>query len=353
MTSYRNEVGDIAGREGATVRTGPFELGGSSPIRVISRFNLESDSVSSLMEIMEERVKKDTPPEILEIPFTGEGFNSKFGAFKTQLVSETQRLSLWVTFNKGQVPDRIEFHADCYGYRCPESFDEQELARLAEVCRLHNVPLAVWSHSTENLLQLISRLKGTSFPVLAGLEGREATSNVQATRLLAAGLKKLKMATPLLLSTEAGEGLVGSSVVAGSLLCDGIGDAVRLLGGALTHQGLDFSYNFLQGTGNRITKTEYVSCPSCGRTLFDLQSTTERIRSKTGHLKGVKIAIMGCIVNGPGEMADADFGYVGGGPGKINLYVGKQCVEKSIPTEIADEKLISLIKTHGKWVNPT
>jgi (E)-4-hydroxy-3-methylbut-2-enyl-diphosphate synthase len=102
----------------------------------------------------------------------------------------------------------------------------------------------------------------------------------------------------------------------------------------------------------RITKTEYVSCPSCGRTLFDLQSTTERIRSKTGHLKGVKLAIMGCIVNGPGEMADADFGYVGGAPGKINLYVGKECVEKGIDFAIADERLIQLIKTHGKWVDP-
>ena len=103
----------------------------------------------------------------------------------------------------------------------------------------------------------------------------------------------------------------------------------------------------------RITKTEYVSCPSCGRTLFDLQSTTERIRSKTGHLKGVKIAIMGCIVNGPGEMADADFGYVGGAPGKINLYVGKECVKKNIPFEESDLKLIELIKEHGKWQDPT
>src|SRR5207247_8536706 len=116
-------------------------------------------------------------------------------------------------------------------------------------------------------------------------------------------------------------------------------------------QDLELVYNILQGAGVRITKTEYVSCPSCGRTLFDLQTTTERIKSKTGHLKGVKIAIMGCIVNGPGEMADADFGYVGGGPEKINLYVGKTCVQKSIPSEIADEKLIELIKSHAIWVD--
>jgi (E)-4-hydroxy-3-methylbut-2-enyl-diphosphate synthase len=108
----------------------------------------------------------------------------------------------------------------------------------------------------------------------------------------------------------------------------------------------------LQGAGARISKTEFVACPSCGRTLFDLQTTTQRIREKTGHLKGVKLAIMGCIVNGPGEMADADFGYVGGAPGKINLYVGKNCVAYNIPQAEADGRLVALIKEHGKWTDP-
>ena len=93
------------------------------------------------------------------------------------------------------------------------------------------------------------------------------------------------------------------------------------------------------------------SCPSCGRTLFNLQTTTERIKSCRSHLEDVKIAIMGCIVNGPGEMADADFGYVGSGPGKISLYVGKECVERNIPSEQAEERLVQLIKDHGKWVD--
>jgi (E)-4-hydroxy-3-methylbut-2-enyl-diphosphate synthase len=111
-------------------------------------------------------------------------------------------------------------------------------------------------------------------------------------------------------------------------------------------------FNVLQAAGVRITKTEFVSCPSCGRTLFDLQSTTERIASRTSHLKGVKIAIMGCVVNGPGEMADADFGYVSGSPGKVNLYVGKDVVEKAVPEASADERLVDLIRRHGKWVEP-
>jgi (E)-4-hydroxy-3-methylbut-2-enyl-diphosphate synthase len=109
------------------------------------------------------------------------------------------------------------------------------------------------------------------------------------------------------------------------------------------------AFSILQATRTRISKTEYISCPSCGRTLFDLQETTAKIRSVTHHLKGLKIAIMGCIVNGPGEMADADFGYVGSGPGKITLYKGKEVVKKNVNSEIAVEELINLLKEEGVW----
>jgi (E)-4-hydroxy-3-methylbut-2-enyl-diphosphate synthase len=105
----------------------------------------------------------------------------------------------------------------------------------------------------------------------------------------------------------------------------------------------------LTTTGLRKTKTEFVSCPSCGRTLFDLEEVTAKIKAKTGHLKDLSIAIMGCIVNGPGEMADADFGYVGGAPNKISLYVGKECVQKNIPEDQALDALVELIKEHGRW----
>jgi (E)-4-hydroxy-3-methylbut-2-enyl-diphosphate synthase len=146
--------------------------------------------------------------------------------------------------------------------------------------------------------------------------------------------------------------LLEASLLSGSLLCDGIGDLVSFETEFDPVRSTKVAYNLLQGAGARISKTEFVACPSCGRTLFDLQTTTQRIREKTGHLKGVKIAIMGCIVNGPGEMADADFGYVGGAPGKINLYVGKTCVQYNIPAEEADQRLIELIKEHGNWVEP-
>ena len=137
----------------------------------------------------------------------------------------------------------------------------------------------------------------------------------------------------------------------GSLLCDGIGDAILVRGETAPGQSLRLAYNILQASGNRIFKTDYVACPSCGRTLFNLQSTTQKIRAATGHLKGVRIAVMGCIVNGPGEMADADFGYVGGAPSKINLYVGKTPVKFNIPEDEAVQRLIDLIKEHGKWVD--
>ncbi len=146
--------------------------------------------------------------------------------------------------------------------------------------------------------------------------------------------------------------LLDASILTGSLLCDGIGDIVSIETETDPVRATKLAYNVLQGAGARISKTEFVACPSCGRTLFDLQTTTQRIREKTGHLKGVKLAIMGCIVNGPGEMADADFGYVGGAPGKINLYVGKNCVQYNIPQAEADNRLIELIKRHGKWVDP-
>jgi len=148
------------------------------------------------------------------------------------------------------------------------------------------------------------------------------------------------------------ETLLTASTNIGSLVCDGIGDAVLVQGEEAPGQALRLSYNILQAAGSRIFKTDYVACPSCGRTLFNLQTTTAKIKAATLHLKGVKIAIMGCIVNGPGEMADADFGYVGGAPGKVNLYVGRTAVKFNIPEAEAVDRLKDLIREHGKWVDP-
>ena len=182
---------------------------------------------------------------------------------------------------------------------------------------------------------------------------------IGAYRLLAS---RLDQRHPILLKDAFGSGsnlsgdflstLLNAATNIGSLLCDGIGDAVLIQGEKAPGQSLRIAYNILQAAGVRIFKTDYVACPSCGRTLFNLQETTARIKAATSHLKGVKIAIMGCIVNGPGEMADADFGYVGGAPGKINLYVGKTPVKFNIPQDEAVERLVDLIREHGRWFDP-
>ncbi|HLY67429.1 MAG TPA: (E)-4-hydroxy-3-methylbut-2-enyl-diphosphate synthase [Chloroflexota bacterium] len=145
--------------------------------------------------------------------------------------------------------------------------------------------------------------------------------------------------------------LIEASIGLGSLLCDGIGDSVEIAAG-VPEQAEELAFNILQASGARLSRTDYVACPGCGRTLFDLESTTNRIKARTAHLPGVRIAVMGCIVNGPGEMADADFGYVGSAPGRVNLYVGKEQVARGVPTGEADERLIELIKARGKWVDP-
>jgi len=185
---------------------------------------------------------------------------------------------------------------------------------------------------------------------------QDSFSIVPAYRFLAGRLDALRANFPILLHfrwpVDLERSVLEAASQIGSLLCDGIGDGIHFESDQSAAPQLDLAYNILQATRLRISKADYISCPSCGRTLFDLQTTTERIKSKTDHLKGVKIAIMGCIVNGPGEMADADFGYVGAGPQKVNLFVGKECVERNIPEAIADQRLIELIQAHGMWTEP-
>jgi (E)-4-hydroxy-3-methylbut-2-enyl-diphosphate synthase len=193
-------------------------------------------------------------------------------------------------------------------------------------------------------------------------------------------LMDLGITTPVVLVTDSNwstidEHLIHYATETGALLLDGMGDGIclGLSDDAYSNASQNFSnvsgrnyvqnksveqflnataFGILQATRTRISKTEYISCPSCGRTLFELQETTAKIRKVTHHLKGLKIAIMGCIVNGPGEMADADFGYVGSGVGKITLYKGKEVMKRNIDSAIAVDELIQLLKEHDAWVDP-
>ena len=181
---------------------------------------------------------------------------------------------------------------------------------------------------------------------------RELVRSAAAANLKAPLWLRATVANAVLLDPGFQSRLLEASIFAGGLLVDGYGDFLSCETPTSTAKSLTLAYDILQGARMRQTKTEYVACPSCGRTLFDIQSTTLKIKERTGHLKSVTIAVMGCIVNGPGEMADADFGYVGGAPGKINLYVGKTPVKFNIPQEEAVERLVDLIKEKGKWTQP-
>ncbi len=238
--------------------------------------------------------------------------------------------------------DKVAHKLDRLGDYQPEIVYEK--AEIVEVDPRDEAEIARLNESEPS--QFVTVRDDVTLPVITAFRLLAATVQPRHPILLKDALNSQRK-TPNFLHT-----LLTAATNVGALLCDGIGDAVLIQGEEAPGQALRLSYNILQAAGSRIFKTDYVACPSCGRTLFNLQTTTARIKAATSHLKGVKIAIMGCIVNGPGEMADADFGYVGGAPGKVNLYVGKTAVKFNIPEADAVERLQDLIREHGKWVEP-
>jgi (E)-4-hydroxy-3-methylbut-2-enyl-diphosphate synthase len=187
---------------------------------------------------------------------------------------------------------------------------------------------------------------------------------VQSIRRMFLELNEKKIQSPAIIICDSkreniDESLIHYAIETGALLIDGFGNGIFLQDHYSDENKIpeykllnSIAFGILQASRTRTSKTEFISCPSCGRTLFDLQETTAKVRAVTHHLKGLKIAIMGCIVNGPGEMADADFGYVGRGPGKITLYKGKEVIKRNVPEEIAVEELINLLKENNAWVEP-
>ena len=189
----------------------------------------------------------------------------------------------------------------------------------------------------ENFMNVVISIKASNTEIM-----------VRTVRLLVATMDSEDMHFPIHLGvTEAGEGEDGrlkSAVGIGALLIDGIGDTIRVSLSEAPEKEIPVAYGILQAARVRITKTEYISCPGCGRTLYNLEETIAKIKAATSHLSGLKIAIMGCIVNGPGEMADADYGYVGAARGKVSLYKRKQCIEMNIPEEKAVDRLLQFIE---------
>jgi (E)-4-hydroxy-3-methylbut-2-enyl-diphosphate synthase len=206
----------------------------------------------------------------------------------------------------------------------------------------------------ESALEFARICHGFEFhDLVLGMKASNVKVMIAANRLLVEKMKEEKLDYPIHLGvTEAGSGEDGrlkSAIGIGSLLADGIGDTIRVSITEDPEYEIPVAYGILQATGVRITKTEFISCPSCARTLFDIQNVLDKVKARTGHLNGLKIAVMGCIVNGPGEMADANYGYVGAGKGKVMLYKGQEVVKKNLDESVALEELIYLIKSNGDW----
>lgn len=309
----------------------------------------------------------DTPAEGLVFRYQGEDSLQQFLNFRQQLPGKLAQVPGIADLQPGvSLPDPktlSNFHHSIFWVLPTQTLNGQQLQQWAATLTSLQTPVILDTHGdwVRDHALWLGRQSATSF-IFTCSSPHSRFHAAGAYRDLAQALHEIHFPAPIWIRNHPHltiqpdnhflSRLLESSILTGSLLCDGIGDLISVEVEPLPAKALTLGYNLLQASRARISKTEFVACPSCGRTLFDLQSTTQRIREKTGHLKGVTIAVMGCIVNGPGEMADADFGYVGGAPKKVNLYVGKQCVEYHVPEEEADARLIELIKQHGRWVEP-
>ncbi len=277
----------------------------------------------------------------------------------SEAVAAGERKPEWVTYGEGQTP-----YAGVAGAWQPAVFRAEDGAESAwivlgsgetDALRLAGKPVEIRVDALADL-SAWEKLPAEKFPVPTLWSCDPGMPNlVGAYRHLVAWLARQRRDDLLVLRDRTDgtpEGNMGVAVRLGALLADGWGDLIHIDSGAGKRAAMNLAFDVLQAAGVRRSKPEYVACPGCGRTLFDLQSTTQRIRQKTAHLKNIAIAVMGCIVNGPGEMADADFGYVGGAPGKVSLYVGRECVQKNIPEAEAPEALVALIRAHGRWIDP-
>lgn len=383
------------------VNIGDVPLGGAYPIRVQSMTNTDTLNTAATVEQAIRMIDAGCEYVRIAVPGIKEARNLqnikdelRNRGYKTPLIADVHfnpelaelaaRIVEKVRINPGNYVDRksgsIEMRTSGK-YKFPESRYQEELDKIAvqltplvKICNAYGTALRIGSNHgslseriiyrygntpegmVEAALEFTRILEGLGFfnTVLA-MKASNVRIMIRANKLLVERMTEMGMDYPIHLGvTEAGEGEDGrikSAIGIGSLLADGIGDTIRVSITEDPEHEIPVAYNILQAAGARITKTEYISCPSCARTLFNIQETLQTIKQKTGHLKGLKIAVMGCIVNGPGEMADADYGYVGAGKGKVMLYKGQELVKKNIIEDNAVDELISLIKENGDWID--
>lgn len=374
------------------VHVGNIGIGGSNPVRVQTMTNTDTNDIEGSVEQIKRCVAAGA--EIIRLTTQGEREVNSVAEIKRRLAAvgivvplvADVHFSSSVALKAACVVDKVRINPgnfikpikrDFSTDYTDEEFEQERLAlrerfvEFLDVCKKHHTAVRIGvNHGSlgermmnrygdtpmgmaESCLELLRMCRQENFDqIVISLKASNTVLMIEAVKLLVEKMDAEDFHFPLHLGvTEAGDGEDGrikSAVGIGSLLAVGIGDTIRVSLSEPPEAEIPVAFGILQATRSRITKTEYISCPSCGRTLFDLQTAVRRVRERTSHLVGLKIAVMGCIVNGPGEMADADYGYVGAGKGRISLYKGKTCVERNIPEDEAIDKLLALIDKYEK-----
>jgi (E)-4-hydroxy-3-methylbut-2-enyl-diphosphate synthase len=377
------------------VNIGNLPMGGDNPVRVQSMTNTDSlDTKSTVLQAIR-MIKAGCEYVRIAVPYMKEtenlreikselrrqGYHTPIIAdvhFNAQIAEVAAGIVEKVRINPGNyLPSRITRHASRENN--PDfalDLIAERISPLLKICKEHGTAIRIGvNHGSlsdrirdlygdtplgmvESALEFARICESYSFHNLVfSMKASNIRMMIAANRLLAERMQQAGMNYPIHLGvTEAGageDGRIKSAIGIGSLLADGIGDTIRV---SLTEDPefeIPAAYSILQSAGVRITKTEFIACPSCGRTQYNIQAALMNIRSKTSHLKGLKIAVMGCVVNGPGEMTDAHYGFVGAGSGRIHLYKGQKLVKKNMDESLAVEALIDLIKKSGDWVEDT
>jgi len=365
------------------VNIGGVPMGGENPIRVQSMTNTDTMDTNATVEQAIRMIDAGCEYVRIAVPGMREAENLRNIKAELRKRGYSTPLIADVHFNPkiaelaATIVEKVRINPGNYPTPYPPTLQgegpgEGSLANLLRICKAHHTALRIGvNHGSlserimekygdtpegmvESALEFARICKAHDFSDLVlSLKASNTRVMIAANRLLVERMEAEGMDYPLHLGvTEAGageDGRIKSAIGIGSLLADGIGDTIRVSITEDPEFEIPVAYGILQATGRRITKTEYIACPSCARTLFNIQETLKQIEALTSHLKGLKIAVMGCIVNGPGEMADADYGYVGSGKGKVSLYKRREIVKKGIPENEAVEELIALIKEYGDW----
>ena len=375
-------------RKSSEVKVGNLTIGGEAPIRVQSMATVSTmdteNAVAQAIRIIEaggelvrfttqgtreaenlRNIKAELVKRGYDTPIVADVHFNANVADVAALYADKVRINPGNYVDPARKFDKIDYTDEEYAEELKKI--EHRLVPFLNLCREHKTAIRIGvNHGSlsdrimsrygdtpegivESCMEFLRICQREHFDdVVVSIKASNTVVMVHSVRLLVKAMDAEDMHYPLHLGvTEAGEGEDGrikSAVGIGALLADGIGDTIRVSLSEEPEAEIPVAYAILQAARLRITKTEYISCPGCGRTLYNLQETIARVKAATSHLTGLKIAIMGCIVNGPGEMADADYGYVGAGPGRISLYKGKECVEKNIPEAEAVERLLELIK---------